>query len=100
MKTVWDIRLEAWHHELVHGFPKVYVMVKPLTGPVPVPFYLGDALVVGMPGQPICRCSDGHLFSYEALLEAWRYHDISAHYLRYGLAQENENVVTLMAKGG
>lgn len=100
MKPIWDIKLEAWHHELIHGFPEIYVMVKPMTGPVAVPMYLSDELVAGMPGQPICRTSDGHLFDYDVLVEAWRYHDISAHYSRYGLAQRNENVVSLMAKGG
>ena len=96
MKSLRDIKLEAWHHEMANGFPEVYVMVCPVGANVQVPIYLSDVLVSA--GPHVMHQPTGLLFSRDDLQDACQYHDLGSYYVGNGLAQRYEKLIGLKAK--
>ena len=98
MKSLEDIKLEAWYHEMVNGFPEVYVMVCPVGANVQVPVYLSDVLVKRGPHTMNLR--NGLLFHPDDLRDACQHYDLRSYYICNGLAQRYEKLVGLKEKGG
>ena len=100
MKSLRDIKLEAWHHEMTNGFPEVYVMVSPLRGGQPMPIYMSDLLRVGRGLILVQQLRTGLLFRRTDLRDAWRHHDLRSYYVGNGLAQRYKKLVGSKVKGG